>query len=79
MAGECFNAVSKGCRFLGGFFGDHDSTKAFVRKKIIELTNSVVRLLNHNLKQPFLPWQSLYSLNGHTCNAYSPTLMTSMS
>ena len=50
--------VVKGYRFLVGFIGDHDSTKAFIKKKIIELMNSVVKLskwLNHNLKQHFQP------------------------
>ena len=34
----------KGYRFLGGFIGDHDSTKSFIQKMIMELTNSIAKL-----------------------------------
>ena len=43
--------VVKGYRFLGGFIGDHDSTKAFIQK-IMELTNSVVKLSKLAESQP---------------------------
>ena len=42
-----------GYRFLGGFIGDHDSTKAFfIQMKIMELTNSVVKLSKLAESQP---------------------------
>ena len=72
----------KGYRFLGGLIGDHDSTKAFIQKKIVELTNSVVKLFKVAESQPQAAFSALEKslrLNGHTYSAYSLTLMMSMS
>ena len=49
----------KGYCFLGGFIGDHDSTKAFIQKKIMELTNSVVKLSKVAESQPQAAFSAL--------------------
>ena len=49
----------KGYRFLGGFIEDHDSTKAFIQKKIMELTNSVVKLSKVAESQPQAAFSAL--------------------
>ena len=51
--------VVKGYRFLGDFIGDHDSTKAFIQKKIVELTNSVVKLSKLAESQPQAAFSAL--------------------
>ena len=51
--------MAKGYRFLGGFIGDHDSTKAFVQKKIMELTNSVVKMSKVAESQPQAAFSAL--------------------
>ena len=47
--------IVNGYRFLSGFIGDHDSTKAFVQKKIMEWANSIVKLSNVAESQPQAP------------------------
>ena len=49
----------KGYCFLSGFIGDHDSTKAFVRKKIMELMDSVVELSRVAKSQPQAAFSAL--------------------
>ena len=52
--------VVKGYRFLGGFIGDHDSTKAIIiQKKIVELMNSVVKLSKVAESQPQAAFSAL--------------------
>ena len=51
--------VVKGYRFLGGFIGDHDSTKAIIIQKIVELMNSVVKLSKVAESQPQAAFSAL--------------------
>ena len=51
--------VVKGYHLLGGFIGDHDSTKAFMQKKIMELTNSVFKLSKVAESQPQAAFSTL--------------------
>ena len=51
--------VVKGYRLLGGFIGNHDSTKAFMQNKIMELTNSVFKLSKVAESQPQAAFSAL--------------------